>query len=146
MHIPSFIARGRITGINCVLHERVIPAIASTRSGVAVMVVGSVNMGKSTLLRSLANTLISQHGSCFWADFDAGQSEFGVPGELSLYQLHYPLLQPHDHHHVCPITSFFIGTHTLSCPLITGQAIAALCQVINQYVAPHAPVVVNTHG
>ena len=58
-----------------------------------VLVAGPQHSGKSTLCRSLANALFSQHGVCFWLDLDLGRPEFLVSGTFSVSMLVRPINQ-----------------------------------------------------
>ena len=43
--------------------------------------VGGKGVGKSTMLRYIANRLIQLHGQILWIDLDPGQAEFTLPGK-----------------------------------------------------------------
>ncbi|KAG5510922.1 hypothetical protein JKF63_06423 [Porcisia hertigi] len=145
MDIPSFVAHRSEPSVDVGLVPSIVPSIAAQGCG-SVMVLGSVNIGKSTLCRYLANVLLSQHGLCYWLDLDIGQPEFGVPGQMTLSVVRRPLLRPHDASCAQMVAAFFLGGNTPShCPLTTANALAAICAQALTVSKMH-PVVVNTHG
>lgn len=144
MEVPLFFSRHSEPNIDAALLPEVVPDIARQSSG-CVVVVGSQNIGKSTLCRYLANLLQSVHGTCYWLDLDLGQPEFGVPGQLALHRLCGPLRQPHDRRSAEQVGAYCLGRPTIGCPLSAARAIAALCDVVS-LIAQRHPVVVNTHG
>lgn len=144
VEIASFLARYSERSVDLAMLPTVVPSVAQTGSG-CVMVVGSQNIGKSTLCRFLANAMFSQHGLCYWLDLDLGQPEFGVPGQLALHRVRYPLLRPNDTPSVELVHALFLGGFTVTCPLSTANALAAMCAVVEEIAKEH-PVIVNTHG
>ncbi|CAJ1017333.1 putative mRNA cleavage and polyadenylation factor CLP1 P-loop [Leishmania shawi] len=145
MDIPSFVAHRSEPSVDLALVPSIVPSIAAQGCG-SVMVLGSANIGKSTLCRYLANTLLSQHGLCYWLDLDVGQPEFGVPGQLTLSVLRRPLLRAHDASCAQVVSAFFVGGSTATqCPLTAANALAAVCAQAREVSKAH-PVVVNTHG
>ncbi|KPI84740.1 hypothetical protein ABL78_6207 [Leptomonas seymouri] len=145
MDLPSFVAHRSETTIDLALLPGVVPSIAAQGCG-CVMVLGSANIGKSTLCRFLANVLLSQHGLCYWLDLDVGQPEFGVPGQFTLVMVRRPLLRERDSSCVRTVASLFIGANTaVQCPVSTANALATICAQVAAVAKDH-PVVVNTHG
>ncbi|CBZ23673.1 conserved hypothetical protein [Leishmania mexicana MHOM/GT/2001/U1103] len=145
MDIPSFVAHRSEPSVDLALVPSIVPSIAAQGCG-SVMVLGSANIGKSTLCRYLANVLLSQHGLCYWLDLDVGQPEFGVPGQLTLSLVRRPLLRAHDASCAQVVAAFFIGANTAApCPLTAANALAAVCAQARAVSREH-PVVVNTHG
>ncbi|TPP45277.1 Molybdopterin guanine dinucleotide synthesis protein B family protein [Leishmania donovani] len=145
MDIPSFVAHRSEPSVDLALVPSIVPSIAAQGCG-SVMVLGSANIGKSTLCRYLANVLLSQHGLCYWLDLDVGQPEFGVPGQLTLSIVRRPLLRAHDASCAQVVAAFFIGASTAApCPLTAANALAAVCAQARAVSREH-PVVVNTHG
>ncbi|GET86059.1 hypothetical protein, conserved [Leishmania tarentolae] len=145
MDIPSFVAHRSEPSVDLALVPSIVPAIAAQGCG-SVIVLGSANIGKSTLCRYLANVLLSQHGLCYWLDLDVGQPEFGVPGQLTLSIVRRPLLRAHDSSCAQIVSAFFIGAAVLApCPLTAANALAAICAQARAVSREH-PVVVNTHG
>ena len=63
-------------------------------AGVSVLVCGPVDVGKSTLCRYLVNYLLNRWPVVCYVDLDVGQSEFTVPGVVSLHLLSEPILGP----------------------------------------------------
>ena len=45
-----------------------------------VVGIGGKGVGKSTMLRYIANRLIQECGQILWIDLDPGQAEFTIPG------------------------------------------------------------------
>ncbi|CAG9568995.1 conserved hypothetical protein [Leishmania major strain Friedlin] len=145
MDIPSFVAHRSEPSVDLALVPSIVPSIAAQGCG-SVMVLGSANIGKSTLCRYLANVLLSQHGLCYWLDLDVAQPEFGVPGQLTLSIVRRPLLRAHDASCAQIVAAFFIGASTPApCPLTAANALAAVCAQARAVSREH-PVVVNTHG
>ena len=62
--------------------------------GVSLLVCGPVDVGKSTLCRYLVNYLLNRWPVVCYVDLDVGQSEFTVPGVVSLHLLTEPVLGP----------------------------------------------------
>lgn len=150
VEVPAFISRRAEQNIDRALLHEIVPSLASqlgcSPTGGCVAVLGSQDIGKSTLCRFLANTLLSQHGLCYWLDLDLGQPEFGVPGQFSLHCVRRPLLRPHDDSSAELVKAFFIGSPTASSPQAVAAALAGVCAFVAAHVAPRHPVVVNTHG
>ncbi|KAG5507185.1 hypothetical protein JIQ42_06591 [Leishmania sp. Namibia] len=145
MDIPSFVAHRSEPSVDLALVPSIVPSIAAQGCG-SVMVLGSANIGKSTLCRYLANVLLSQHGLCYWLDLDVGQPEFGVPGQVTLSVVRRPLLRAHDASCAQIVSAFFTGASTAAqCPLTAANALAAVCAQARAIGEAH-PVVVNTHG
>lgn len=145
MDIPMFVARRNAVSIDVALLPSIVPQIAAMGCG-SVMVLGSANIGKSTLCRHLANTLLSQHGLCYWLELDVGQPEFGVPGQMGLYAVRRPLLRVGDTSCVETVWATFLGsTVATRCPLTAARAVATIAALAAEAQAHH-PVVVNTHG
>ena len=63
-------------------------------AGVSLLVCGPVDVGKSTLSRYLVNYLLNRWPVVCYIDLDVGQSEFTVPGVVSLHLLSEPVLGP----------------------------------------------------
>ncbi|CCW71666.1 unnamed protein product [Phytomonas sp. Hart1] len=146
IEVPAFFSRhGDHTAVvDAALLPEVVPNVVRQGRG-SVMVLGSSNIGKSTLCRFLANALLSLHGRCFWLDLDLGQPEFGVPGQLTLYRVRRPLLRPHDTAAAELVRAYFLSSSYVACPLSTAQALVHLCELARGLAERH-PVVVNTHG
>ncbi|KAG5485234.1 hypothetical protein CUR178_06594 [Leishmania enriettii] len=145
MDIPSFVAHRSEPSVDLALVPSIVPSIAAQGCG-SVMVLGSANIGKSTLCRYLANVFLSQHGLCYWLDLDVGQPEFGVPGQVTLSVVRRPLLRAHDASCAQIVSAFFTGSSSAAqCPLTAANALAAVCAQARAIGEAH-PVVVNTHG
>ena len=63
-------------------------------AGVCLLVCGPVDVGKSTLCRYLVNYLLNRWPVVAYVDLDMGQTEFTVPGVVSLHLLTEPVLGP----------------------------------------------------
>lgn len=63
---------------------------------------GGKSVGKSTLLRYLVNRLLMDYGEVCVVDLDPGQSEFTVPGCLSICTIKEPVFGPNYTHIIKP--------------------------------------------
>lgn len=64
---------------------------------------GGKGTGKSTLLRYLVNKSLSRNPEILVLDLDPGQSEFTIPGCLSVIIIQQPLLGPNFSHFTTPL-------------------------------------------
>ena len=62
------------------------------RAGARIVVCGDKGCGKSTLVRYLVNSLLSEHPAVAYLDCDPGQPELGPPGMVTLSLVKGPLL------------------------------------------------------
>jgi len=84
---------------------------------IRLMLCGGKGVGKSTLLRYIANRLIKRFGSVLVVDFDPGQSEFLPAGTVSATLVTEPLLGPNFTHFQQPLYSYFVGDVDITtCP------------------------------
>jgi hypothetical protein len=114
---PRFFSRFRAPGIEESLLPTSFPAMTSTADS-TIAVVGSSNIGKSTLCRFLTNYFLSQQKrtdtsdnsnstsnsasamgrstlpkGVLWVDLDLGQPEFGFPGSFSVHRVRHTMFQ-----------------------------------------------------
>ena len=132
-----------------------------------VMVCGAKSTGKSTYVRYLVNSLLSDceenggfHGEIALLDCDVGQPEFSVPGMVTLTIISKPILSPPNAHIVCGRKdqftiatehemAFFYGfTTSKSNPM---SYLAAIKNLLNRYYElsekkGNIPLIINTDG
>lgn len=90
----------------------VVGACRGDLDGCAVILVcGSKNVGKSTFIRTLINTLLNHTGSVDYLEGDLGQTEFTPAGCLCLANVTEPLLGPPFTHQTHPEHMIHFG-HT----------------------------------
>ncbi|CAN7988040.1 unnamed protein product [Ixodes hexagonus] len=111
-----------------------------------VVVCGRQNSGKSTLLRTLVNSLLNVCPEVLYLDCDPGQSEFTPSATLSLTRVIEPLTgAPFTHVHV-PEKMYFLGhVSPASQPDAYSTAVSSLVEHCRRHF-PAAPLVVNTMG
>lgn len=80
--------------------------------GTVVLVCGTKNVGKSTFIRVLVNTLLNHTGSVEYLEGDLGQTEFTPAGCLSLTTVREPLLGPPFTHQRLPDHMIYYGQTT----------------------------------
>jgi mRNA cleavage and polyadenylation factor CLP1 P-loop len=120
-----------------------------------VIVTGRVNVGKSTAVRYLVNTLLNTYRKVRLLDTDLGQSEMYVPGVVSLHEIGagcaVPNLlgPPFTHVDTEPLTAVFVGAttpkHDVQCALSAIQEVARSWEALPDE-ASAVPLVINTHG
>jgi polynucleotide 5'-hydroxyl-kinase GRC3/NOL9 len=138
-----------------------------------ILICGAKGVGKSTMLRYLANRILShgeRNGSNAVAilDIDVGQPEFSPPGMLSLTIVKKPLLSPPHAHIICNtsqnnedpfhvaekhIDAYYFGfTSSKSNPVSYLKAVSCLVktfEAVTEIVAEYGnklPLLVNTDG
>lgn len=72
----------------------IVDACKMDMEGTVILVCGAKNVGKSTFIRVLMNTLLNHTGSVDYLEGDLGQTEFTPAGCLSLITVREPLLGP----------------------------------------------------
>ncbi|XP_070766992.1 polynucleotide 5'-hydroxyl-kinase NOL9 [Enoplosus armatus] len=88
----------------------VVSACRGDMDGCAVILVcGSKNVGKSTFIRILINTLLNHTSSVDYLEGDLGQTEFTPAGCLSLSTVREPLLGPPFTHQCTPEHMIYYG-------------------------------------
>jgi len=106
-----------------------------------VIVVGGVDVGKTTLCTFLANRLVSEHRSASIVDADIGQTDLGPPTTMAAGNVTQPvpslsLVEPSER--------LFIGSTSPS--RVTGKVIRGISKLINRHTEPGRLVIVNTDG
>jgi mRNA cleavage and polyadenylation factor CLP1 P-loop len=94
------------------------------------IIAGAKGVGKSTFLRAAINRLVSKKGGAVCViDCDVGQSEYSVPGLMSLNVISSPVLAPSHMNLLEADTSVFFGDITTKHdPALFAQGIAKLYQ------------------
>ncbi|KND01333.1 polynucleotide 5'-hydroxyl-kinase [Spizellomyces punctatus DAOM BR117] len=117
-----------------------------------ICIVGSKNMGKSTLARYLINRLLNCYQEVAFLECDIGQPEFTSTGLASLNVVTAPLLGPPFTHLQPPRRSFYLGA--TSAKHDPDYYLECLHELYNEYENTIAgtnsgnmvPLVINTHG
>lgn len=60
-------------------------------SGAVILVLGKVNLGKSTFSRFVINSLLNRHKQVGFLECDVGQTEFTPPGIISVHLIKKPV-------------------------------------------------------
>ncbi|KAG0441014.1 hypothetical protein HPB47_016077 [Ixodes persulcatus] len=111
-----------------------------------VVICGRQNSGKSTVLRTLVNSLLNVCPEVVYLDCDPGQSEFTPAAALSLTRVTEPLLGPPFTHVHTPEKMYFLGhVSPASQPDAYSAAVSKLLEHCRQHF-PNTPLVVNTMG
>lgn len=128
--------------------QQLIDKAEAKKEPVRLMLCGRKGVGKSTLLRYLANRLIKRFGSVLVIDFDPGQPEFFPSGCVSASLVSEPLLGPNFTHFQQPLHSYFIGdTDITACPdryMNSCRRLLLDCRIRTQLTP--VPVLLNTMG
>uniref|UniRef100_UPI00358FCA3B polynucleotide 5'-hydroxyl-kinase NOL9 n=1 Tax=Myxine glutinosa TaxID=7769 RepID=UPI00358FCA3B len=110
-----------------------------------VLVCGKRNIGKSTLIRCLMNTLLNHLPCLYHLECDVGQTEFMPPGFVSLHAVTKPLLGPPFTHQAAPLCAVYYGDVSPDHDL--DRYVAAIRLVMEEMRAhPACPLLVNTNG
>ncbi|OZJ05609.1 hypothetical protein BZG36_01468 [Bifiguratus adelaidae] len=134
-------------------HTSMQKMISEDRGFLSLMICGSKDMGKSTFARFAVNRLLNTYRSVAFLETDVGQSEFSLPGCVSLHVLEGPILgPPFTHLHLQPIKSHFIGAiapkedpdHYSSCILDLYNIWKT--DLVAKDSANPIPLVINTNG
>lgn len=111
-----------------------------------IVVCGRQNTGKSTLLRTLVNSLLNVRAEVMYLDCDPGQSEFTPSAALSLTRVTEPLLGAPFTHVRTPEKMYFLGhVSPASQPNSYSTAVSCLLEHYRQHFSS-TPLVVNTMG
>lgn len=115
-------------------------ALAEIEEGTAV-VVGGVDVGKTTLCTFLANRLASEHRRAAVVDADIGQTDLGPPTTMAAGNVNKPvpnlsLIEPSER--------LFIGSTSPS--PVTSKVIRSIKKLIGRHTEPERLVIVNTDG
>lgn len=110
-----------------------------------ILVCGSKNVGKSTFIRMLINTLLNHTGSVEYLEGDLGQTEFTPSGCLSLSTVREPLLGPPFTHQRTPEHTIYYGQ--ASCESDLERYLEALKSLWHRRPqSRETPVIINTMG
>ncbi|KAM4609660.1 polynucleotide 5'-hydroxyl-kinase NOL9 [Polymixia lowei] len=112
---------------------------------VVILVCGSKNVGKSTFIRILINTLLNHTTSIDYLEGDLGQTEFTPAGCLSLSTVREPLLGPPFTHQRTPEHMIYYGQSTCESDLDRYlESLKSLWSRRPQ--SRETPIVINTMG
>ncbi|XP_040901639.1 polynucleotide 5'-hydroxyl-kinase NOL9 [Toxotes jaculatrix] len=124
----------------------VVSACRGDMDGCAVILVcGTKNVGKSTFIRTLINTLLN-HTTCVdYLEGDLGQTEFTPAGCLSLTSVREPLLGPPFTHQRTPEHMIYYGQSSCESDLERYlESLKSLWRRRSQ--SRETPVIINTMG
>ncbi|XP_071333409.1 polynucleotide 5'-hydroxyl-kinase NOL9 [Trachinotus anak] len=124
----------------------VVGACRGDMDGCAVILVcGTKNVGKSTFIRTLINTLLNHTTSVDYLEGDLGQTEFTPAGCLSLSTVREPLLGPPFTHQRTPEHMIYYGQS--SCESDLDRYLESLKSLWRRRPqSRETPVVINTMG
>ncbi|KAM4564066.1 polynucleotide 5'-hydroxyl-kinase NOL9 [Odontesthes bonariensis] len=124
----------------------VVNACKGDMEGCAVILVcGIKNVGKSTFIRFLVNTLLNHTASVDYLEGDLGQTEFTPAGCLSLLTVSEPLLGPPFTHQRTPEHTIFYGQS--SCESDLDRYLESLKSLWRRRPqSRETPVIINTMG
>lgn len=124
----------------------VISACRGDMDGCAVVLVcGAKNVGKSTFIRTLINTLLNHTTSVDYMEGDLGQTEFTPAGCLSLSTVREPLLGPPFTHQCTPEHMIYYGQSSCETDLDRYlESLKSLWRRRSQ--SRETPVIINTMG
>lgn len=110
-----------------------------------ILVCGTKNVGKSTFIRFLINTLLNHTSSVDYLEGDLGQTEFTPAGCLSLLTIREPLLGPPFTHQCTPENMIYYGQ--TSCESDLERYLESLKSLWRRRSpSRETPVVINTMG
>ncbi|ELT95693.1 hypothetical protein CAPTEDRAFT_197373, partial [Capitella teleta] len=111
-----------------------------------VIACGGKNVGKSTLVRIMVNSMLNVCQKVAHLECDVGQSEFTPSGCVSLTIIEKPLLGPPFTHDIVPLSVCFVGSLTPSDD--PAHYINCVRYVYNGFTQLNAdiPLVINTMG
>nr|XP_033485141.1 polynucleotide 5'-hydroxyl-kinase NOL9 [Epinephelus lanceolatus] len=124
----------------------VVSACKGDMDGYAVILVcGTKNVGKSTFIRTLINTLLNHTTSVDYLEGDLGQTEFTPAGCLSLSTVREPLLGPPFTHQCTPEHMIYYGHSSCDSDLDRYlESLKSLWRRRSQ--SRETPVIINTMG
>lgn len=108
--------------------------------GLRAIICGAKGVGKSTCVRYAVNRLLAAAPHVCVLDCDVGQSEFSVPGMLTLHVIDRarPVLGPHHLDLRTPELSFFVGEVTgKGAPDLIARGVQLLLERYNDLCALH---------
>lgn len=110
-----------------------------------IFVCGTKNVGKSTFVRTLINTLLNHTTSVDYLEADLGQTEFTPAGCLSLLTVRDPLLGPPFTHQHTPEHMIYYGQS--SCETDLDRYLESLKSLWRRRpLSRETPIVINTMG
>ncbi|XP_031597778.2 polynucleotide 5'-hydroxyl-kinase NOL9 [Oreochromis aureus] len=110
-----------------------------------ILVCGTKNVGKSTFIRVLINTLLNYTASVEYLEGDLGQTEFTPAGCLSLLTVREPLLGPPFTHQQTPDHMIYYGQS--SCDSNLDRYMESLKSLwCRRSQTREAPIIINTMG
>ncbi|XP_063321603.1 polynucleotide 5'-hydroxyl-kinase NOL9 [Pelmatolapia mariae] len=110
-----------------------------------ILVCGTKNVGKSTFIRVLINTLLNYTASVEYLEGDLGQTEFTPAGCLSLLTVREPLLGPPFTHQQTPDHMIYYGQS--SCDSDLDRYVESLKSLwCRRSQTREAPIIINTMG
>ena len=121
----------------------------------SLVVFGSKGSGKSTFLKYIINSYLSQHRSnasfphlgALFMNLDCGQSEFGPPATVSLFHINSFILGPSFATQDSPIHQEYVGVISIADnPRGYLHAIEKLCTFLRLHAPQGLPVFINTMG
>ncbi|XP_033826171.1 polynucleotide 5'-hydroxyl-kinase NOL9 [Periophthalmus magnuspinnatus] len=113
--------------------------------GTVILVCGAKNVGKSTFIQMLINTLLNHTGSVEYLEGDLGQTEFTPAGCVCLTTVTEPLLGPPFTHQRTPEHMIYYGES--SCESDLDRYLEALKSLWHsQPQSREGPVIINTMG
>ncbi|XP_076023277.1 polynucleotide 5'-hydroxyl-kinase NOL9 [Genypterus blacodes] len=126
--------------------KTVISACRGDVDGCAVILVcGTKNVGKSTFIRVLINTLLNHTASVDYLEGDLGQTEFTPAGCLSLSTVREPLLGPPFTHQRTPEHTIYYGQTSCESDLDRYlESLKSLWRRRSQ--SRETPIIINTMG
>ncbi|KAL0117277.1 hypothetical protein PUN28_010255 [Cardiocondyla obscurior] len=111
------------------------------------LVAGGKNVGKSTTVRYLINSLLRTSKQVVLVDVDPGQAECTSPGCISYSLIEEPLMGPNFTHLKTPVYQLFIDDINVSrCVTRYLEGIKMLIERLKKSPLSHLPIVVNTMG
>lgn len=119
-----------------------------SESNPKVVLCGGKAVGKSTLLRYFVNTMLKKYEKVVVIDCDIGQSEFTIPGCVSIVVVKEPLLGPSYTHFIKPKRCIFLGEiNVTQCPEKYFKSIQYIFDYCNsKEELKNIPWFVNTMG
>ncbi|XP_072304934.1 polynucleotide 5'-hydroxyl-kinase NOL9 [Eucyclogobius newberryi] len=122
-----------------------VDACKGDMDGSVILVCGAKNVGKSTFIRILINTLLNHTGSVEYLEGDLGQTEFTPPGCLCLTTVSEPLLGPPFTHQRTPEHMIYYGQS--SCESDLDRYLEALKSLWHRLPpSREGPLIINTMG
>jgi hypothetical protein len=126
---------------------RGIASDVSASNGPVVLAIGGNNCGKSWFCRLLINLLLNKHEMVGFMECDVGQSEFTIPGVVSLHLITEPVFGPSFVHLKRPRKSFVYGDNSPKDQLDFYTHLIELCMKhYHDDIKEGVPLIVNTCG